>query len=237
MKTYIIHVSTAIDREKHMQAQVAGKSLEPVFINEGDMKDLSSEVLDKYFTGVEMKRVMAWTSCAYKHFLAYEQIVQANLPIALIFEDDIILSSDFEAVVQKVLQEVEREKMHNFIISLEDSGLRFVKRSERAKHNHRLTYQRRHMRGTGAYLIDLEASQNMLQIVTTEKCHRPIDCFMEACASIDKINIFWTHPTVASQGSYFGSIAPLIGYRPVGKMRIWGVKLKRWYKKMMANIK
>ena len=235
MKTFIIHVSTALDREQHMKAQIAGKNLDAVFINEGDLKDLSPEVLDKYFTGVEMKRVMPWTSCAYKHFLAMEQVVKQNLPIALIFEDDAILGKDFEKVLQKVVAEIERDKLQNFVISLEDSGLRFVKGSERAKNKH--IYKKNNMRGTGAYLIYLQGAMSILQIATTERCHRPIDCFIENCVAIEKVQIYWAHPTVVSQGSYFGTISPLIGYRPVGKLRVWGVKLKRWYKMFMASIK
>jgi glycosyl transferase family 25 len=218
-----------------MKAQIAGKNLDAVFINEGDLKDLSPEVLDKYFTGVEMKRVMAWTSCAYKHLLALEQVVKQHLPIALIFEDDAILGKDFEKVLQKVVAEIERDKLQNFVVSLEDSGLRFVKGSERAKNKH--LYKRTKMRGAGAYLVDFQSASTLLQIATTERCHRPIDCFIEECVAIDKVNIYWTHPTIVSQGSYFGSLNPLIGYRPVGKMRVWGVKLKRWYKMLMANIK
>ncbi len=235
MKTFIIHVSTALDREQHMKAQIQGKDLEAVFINEGDMQDLSDEVLAQYFTGIEMKRVMAWTSCAYKHFLALEQVVKNKLPIALIFEDDAILGKRFEEVLQKVVAEIERDKLQNFIISLEDSGLRFVKGSERSKNKH--VYKKNRMRGTGAYLVDLQGATALLNIVATEKCHRPVDCFIEGCTAIDKVNIYWTHPTVVSQGSYFGSLNPLIGYRPVGKARIWSVKFKRWYKILMSNFK
>jgi len=235
MKTYIIHVSDAFEREKHVHNEIKDKTLDAIFINEGDLKDLSPTVLDKYFTGLEMKRRMPTTSCAYKHFLAYQEIIKNNVEIALIFEDDIILSKNFQQEITKIVAEAQSDKHQNFLISLEDSGHRFVKKSERIKNKH--FYKRTKMRGTGAYIIDLQATKNIMQEVMTEKCHRPIDCFLETCAELDKINIYWTHPTIVSQGSFLGSMQPLIGYRPIGNLRVQGVKLKRWYKKLLADLK
>ena len=86
MKAYIIHVSTAIEREKHITNELMGKSLDIVFVNEGDIKDLSETVQSKYFEG---ELSLASVSCSYKHLIACKKILAGNDDYALILEDDI----------------------------------------------------------------------------------------------------------------------------------------------------
>ncbi len=133
MRTYIIHVSDAYDREKHILKEVENKNLNFAFINQGDKSDLSTAVLDTYFAG-KMATVSAATSCAYKHILSYEKMLANHEDLALILEDDICFYANFSEI-NKILDEIKRRKLSNFIISLEDSILRYVPRSERKKEN------------------------------------------------------------------------------------------------------
>lgn len=43
MKSYIIHVSDAYEREQHMKKQLKGKKLNSIFVTAGDMKDFLSK--------------------------------------------------------------------------------------------------------------------------------------------------------------------------------------------------
>ena len=151
MKTYIIHVSDAIEREKQIKDQLKGKNLEPVFICEGDMKDLSKEVLDRLFKG-RMHKVDPMTSCGYKHILSYQKVVENDDEICLILEDDTYFYPDFNNNFEKLLSEIRSRKLDNFVLSIEDSTLKYIARSKREKGV--LIYPESYGRTCGAYLID-----------------------------------------------------------------------------------
>ena len=72
-------------------------------------------------------------SNAYKHFLAYEKIVNYNYQYAMILEDDIYFYSNFNKQIRRIEDEIKNLNITNFIISLEDSHLKYVKGSERVK--------------------------------------------------------------------------------------------------------
>ena len=133
METFILHVRSAISRHQHMEQQLFDKNLNHRYILEGDKETISEITLNNYFGG-ELNKLSNITSCAYKHILAYEKMVANSIQYALILEDDIYVKSHFSETIKKVLSEIERENLSNFMISLEDSDLRFVKRSE-LKHN------------------------------------------------------------------------------------------------------
>ncbi len=77
MKTYIIHVSDAYERENFIKKEVQGKDLDVVMVTDGDKKDLKPQIIEKYFKK-SLAKVSGATSCAYKHVLAYEYILQNN---------------------------------------------------------------------------------------------------------------------------------------------------------------
>lgn len=234
MKTYIIHVSTALEREKHIKTQILDKGLEAQFINEGDIKDLTENILQTYFKG-GMCVPQAATSCAYKHLRAYEYMLEQHIELALILEDDIILHQNFEAELKHIQAEIKTTNIQAFFISLEDSDLRFIKKSTRLK-NTRL-YPQPTGRTAGAYIVDLEAAKRILEKIKTTKCDLPIDWFHNLCASQKSIEIFWAHPTIATQGSLLGSIKSMIDNKPAHIWRILSFRLQRWYKKILYNLR
>lgn len=116
MKTYIIHVSHASDRKKHIDKQLKDKITDVHFVLEGDKEKLSDQIISKYFTG-GMACISGGTSCALKHILAYEDVKRHNIDYAVILEDDIFLDDQFMEAVENVLTEIKKDKISNFIIS------------------------------------------------------------------------------------------------------------------------
>jgi glycosyl transferase family 25 len=234
MKTYVIHVSDALEREVHIKTQINNKKLDYVFVNEGDKKDLYKPILEKYFTG-PLCQASAATSCAYKHILAYEDMLANNTELALVLEDDIFLSENFSEALAKTILEIKRRNLQNFIVSLEDSNLRYVKGSERNKNQ--LLYKNNHGRMTGAYLTDRAAALKMMQEINKNKCAENIDWFHNRCSEKDIINIYWLHPTIATQGSLNGNISSLIGNKPGGLFRLLSFRLEKNYKKILWRLR
>ena len=233
MITYIIHVSDDYERKEHMNSQLEGKDLDVEFILEGDKKDLSEEVLSAYFTGWR-KNVSNSTSCVYKHILAYEKIVENNDDYALILEDDIVFYRGFSEYLQKFINEIKTDGLHNYIVSLEDSMLVYVKRSERI-HNKYL-YPKDRGRYAGAYLIDYAAANNILQLIKNEKCSIPMDWYHDECAKNEVLNIYWSQPTIAVQNSHTGSMATLLDGKTSGTFRILSFYIQKTYKRIRSNL-
>ena len=161
-KVFVCHVKTGYqDREQHITQMLGRMKMPFEFITEGDIADLTPEVLNHYFGG-GMKKVDAQTSCAYKHILACKAIVDQQLDGALVLEDDICLNeSCFAKIFNKSLDELNELSSGASMISYEDTRLRFVPRSKRQKN--KVLYVGDRDRMTGAYYVNHEAAKLVLQ--------------------------------------------------------------------------
>lgn len=229
MKCYIIHVSDAYERELHMQKELKDKQLDHEYINYGDIKDLSDQNIKKYFTG-NMANKSAATSCAFKHILSYKKLKDSNEYIAMILEDDIHFYPNHH-LLQKFIDEIKAKNLTNFLVSLEDSNLRYVPRSNRKNNNY--LYPANKGRLAGAYLLDNQAANNILAYIEQEKVDIPIDWFHNKCADNDIIDIYWSQPAITVQGSLDGSIESIIDNKRTGITGVLIFKLKRLHRKLL----
>lgn len=234
MTAYIIHVSTDQKRKKHIKEELKKTNLTPIFILKGDKKDLSPEIVNNYFTGVEMNKVTNQTSCAYKHLLAYQEIEQKN-EIALILEDDIYFYKNFNTRLTEILQEIESHNLENFMISIEDSTLKYIGKSLRVKNQ--LIYPKTHGRLAGAYLIDSKAATNMLTKIKKDKIHVPLDWYHNLCVKENYVNMYWSHPTICCQKSLNGRFASSLDDKSFGFKRIISFSLQKIYKRLLYQLR
>lgn len=201
------------------------------FIHKGDLDAIGVDIIQTYFGG-ELSTLSPSLSCAYKHILAYLALIEDRIhDDYLILEDDIILSNDFCSQLQIYLQEAKARNLSNYIISLEDSNLKYVEGSLRKKNIY--LYEKEMSRTTGAYLVDKTGAISMMTEIHKNKCNYPIDWFHNYCSKENIIQIFWAHPTIATQGSLNGSIESIIGNKKYGKIKHWIFNLSRLYKKVL----
>lgn len=237
MKTYIINVSTNERRRNHMLNLISSNhSLHDYqFIHEGDLDTITPDRLNKHFGG-SMTTLRPAVSCAYKHILAYYEAMGSNPDgYSLILEDDIYLTDDFNTGITNIVNEIKQRKLENFIVSLEESNLRYVKGSEREKDV--LLYKKTAGRLAGAYLIDAQSARAMVAEIEQNKCNVPIDWFHNHCSDKGLITIYWAHPTISVQGSINGKIKSIIDDKPVGKIKIAKFNACRLYKRLLYKIR
>lgn len=227
MKTYIIHVKSATERRAHIEEQLVGRNLQPEFVVEGDLNELTPIQLDTYFVGNYRQQPAGATSCAFKHLEAYRKMVENNISLALILEDDIVLEKGFDDLLRRIHREIENHKLSNFLISIEDSYARYVKGSQREKG--KCLYPMMSGRFAGAYIVDLAFAKTVYVTTTINKCHIPIDLYHNECAKAGLINIYWSHPTAAYQ-SEMGS---LINRRKRNLRRFFSFWAQRYYKRLL----
>lgn len=230
----VLHVRKGYEaRERFMRRQLEDMGIEFSFFTEGDMEDLTPEILDRYFTG-EMHCVSPVTSCALKHLKAYEHLVEnpSLYPGVLILEDDIILGRKFPQFYNKCLQEASKEGYSPMLVSFEDTSLQYVRGSERRRGRH--LYRASRDRYAGCYFISTKVARQILEYVAKHKCHLPIDRFHTYLIEHNNLPYYWSHPTKATQGSKNGRFASSLSLRDKSRIAYlrWSYPIKRAYKKL-----
>jgi glycosyl transferase family 25 len=238
MKTYIIHVKGAEERKVHIDKQLLDKDkdLDIEFINEGNKEELNDEILQKYFIdNIRETLSDSEISCALKHILAYERIINNQNKYALIFEDDIFIRKFFSEGINKIIQEIEKNGLSNILISIEDSNLNFIKGSELI--SNKFLYQKLKGRMAGAYLIDLNCAKSMVEFIKQIKCTIQIDWFHNICAENGIIKIFWSMPALANQASLSGKLNSLLNNKKGGIYNQAKFFISRIYKKILYSLR
>lgn len=232
-KIFVLHVKEGYQqRATHIEQMMARQGLPFEYILDGDIPDLHAQRLDDYFASY-MHSASAATSCAMKHLLAYEQIVEQKLEGALILEDDIMLKSNFIPVFERSLREVTPEAMY---VGYEATHLRFVKGSERRKGQ--VNYIKPRVQCTGAYYITRQGAEAILEEVRKNRCDLAFDLYLDKLSAQGTLKIYWSHPVIAEQGSHNGSTSSSITNK---SGRLMMVKLKRrfmtYFKQMVYFFK
>jgi GR25 family glycosyltransferase involved in LPS biosynthesis len=236
MKTFIINVSTNEQRRAHMLNQISKNEClnDYFFIHDGDIDAITPAILNKYFGG-QLSENGPMVSCAYKHFLACKFIIENNLEFALVLEDDIYLYKGFCNKLHSIIAEIENRHLNNYMVSLEDSTLEYVKHSDLEKNT--LLYKRPRIRTAGAYLIDKAGAQSLIQELNANKCNLPVDWFHNHCSSKGLIDIYWSHPVLAIQGSLNGKVRSMIDKKKTGRLRVLTFRISRFYKKVLYRFR
>ncbi|MCL2798805.1 MAG: glycosyltransferase family 25 protein [Endomicrobia bacterium] len=243
IKGYVIHVKDDTVREKHMKEQIENISMPVDFILDGEQKDITKEIIENFFSGYMRSSLMqglelGTASCTYKHLLAYKDIVKNNIPYGVVFENDIILEKNFNEIIFKAIEEIKKRNLKNFVISLEDTMLRYVPRSKRIKGQ--LIYRNPNMiRFAGAYLFDIEYAKNMINYVDMKGCDTVIDLFINKIDMEKVIDIYWLHPTIAAGGSVTGKFDSYFtrGSSYKGFFRKISRNVQKTYKKFLWNMR
>lgn len=234
LKTYLIHVKTAVEREKHMEEQMAGKGLDVEYVLEGDLPDLDIPELENYFTGVQLC-LTPLTSCGYKHFKVCERMVRDNVTQALVLEDDMFFYSNWSSQLRKVLAEVEKFSLQNYLISLEDSSLKYPKGSERERG--RTLYKKKSGRNCGAYIVDIGYAKAVLNYLSEQKCDRPHGLFLNRISWSGAFDIYWCHPPNIVQGTANGTFATTVSKNKTGWRGKVSWFLQRYYKRLLYRLR
>ena len=208
IKVYVIHVKSHTVREKLITKQLEPLGLDYTFLTEGDCDELTEEIISKYF----ISNSKHWTtpngplpriSCAYKHLMACKHIIDENLEGALILEDDIILHKNFMRYFEKSISEWKGQHYEEpFLANYEDSSLMLIPRSKRKKNQ--MLYKANRDRFGGCYFVSKKGAEAIYDYVAKNKTDLPNDLLHSKLTKEGIINYYWTHPCIATQGSFTG---------------------------------
>ncbi len=162
IKTYVINLDRNPERLEHMQAVLGDLGLEYERIAGVDGKALSESEMAKAFNAKRSyiaKRgyqlCAGEIGCALSHLSVYRKMVEGNIPLALVFEDDVKIESSFKNALAKTMGAVDVSRRQVVLFScyrMKDAEVGF-EGLKRVKS----------MACTDGYLITLPAAKAVLE--------------------------------------------------------------------------
>ncbi len=218
--TFIVHVSEgAEDRAKSVKEEMSRHDISFEFMLRGDIKEITSVIHQKYFTGDMLAEITPAVSCAVKHIYILEEIVKRGLSRVLILEDDIFLDKNFVNICNKALEETSIEEYQitdKYFLALENNK-KYISKKEEVEGKH--LYKEDRVRFGGAYLVTKETAKAILDDIYENKCHSFIDSMYTIICRKGLFDIYWIHPTIAEQGSHNGKFKSLLDDKPNGLLQ------------------
>lgn len=196
---YVINVKAFHRRREFMEAQLLRHNMTAEFIHDGDADELTTEIISRYFIGDNLSANQM--SCALKHIMALERIIEKKQQRALILEDDAVFSPGFNEGLHYALEENPRFDGAK-VIYIGCGGNFYTPKSLRKPDQH--LYLGSRGRFTDSYIIDSETAQKRLDWIITNKISSPIDNqFDEIDRQLD-IKMVWLEDPIVEQGSKNG---------------------------------
>ena len=231
---YVIHAKKGYEKhEQHINELFNKHNFDFKFITDGEPDNFTQELLEKYFTG-EYNFPIGQLSCTLNHILAYEQVAANKNKYALIFENDPFFLGDFVKKIEKIIKEVEYNSLDGFIISLENTSLRFP--SYWITKPEQVLYRAKSGRCAGAYLIDLTGANNILDELKRNKCHTIIDTWHNSLIDKGIIKMYWAHPPLVEQGSHNGQLNSVISSKQKSVLRRIQWFCQKYYKTYIRRL-
>ncbi|MBE6339725.1 MAG: lipooligosaccharide biosynthesis protein LpsA [Bacteroidales bacterium] len=206
MRAIVIHARSLTEREKHIRQQLKDWSGDVTFMSDVDKDEITEDILAKYFKpACELYCKSGQASCAVKHLMALQYIIDNELEGALVLEDDIVLHTNFVSNFMYTMEEYRNRYVDKpVIISYEDSSLQFVPHSRRIRGQWLYEGPTNRVRFNGALYINNLAARVILAEVMENKCDRAIDHFYVKLHKMGLLTILWCEPALATQGSFNG---------------------------------
>ncbi len=88
----------------------------------------------------------------------------------------------------------------------------------------------------GAYLIDLEGVNKILDNLKIFKCQTVIDWWHNSLIENDVIDLYWMHPTLVEQGSHNGFLNSTISSKPKSVRRRLSWQIQKIFKSYFGRI-
>ncbi len=195
---YVLSVKTFTDRINHIQQEMAKHKLTFQFIFDYDIYTINDTIDQKYFAENSSLSPAA-KSITLKHICAWQKALLNNHEQILVFEDDVALSNNFAAKIQRILECAQNIKP-GYLIFLGGADTKVPK----AFFKNPTEFYELSMPTAEAYITDLTAIKARLAWLNTHKISLPAD---HATVKIDRdcsITQYWPKKSLVTQGSVFG---------------------------------
>lgn len=195
---FILSVRTFEDRIKHVKQQMALHQIPYQFIFDFDIPELNSEILLNTFETLNVLD-RPQQSLVLKHIHAWRLCVEHNFKNILVFEDDVILKTNFVSRLNDAVNDLERKQNpyllylggadtkvpDSFLLSEDDIVEQPIATSE-------------------AYVTNFMASKRRIEWLNNHKVKLPSDFLLRTMDPLCGIVQYWLKEHIAEQGSVTG---------------------------------
>lgn len=195
-KVYILSVKTFTERIAHSQKEMAKHNIQFEFVFSYDIPDIDLDLLKTFESD---KLSMAQISLVLKHIHAWKDALRNNYRKILIFEDDALLSKNFNQQLNLVIGDVNKLDS-GYLIFLGGADGK-IPMSELASNNRLLE---RPIATAEGYITDIDACKKRLQWLEGNKISLPADHLIKVIDQATGIKNFWARPALVEQGSVTG---------------------------------
>jgi len=197
---YVIHARKFADRAAYMKALLGRLEIPFEFIEPYDADQLDDAIQSRFLvpgSGLSPGEY----SCSLKHFEAWRRIVARNQRLALVLEDDVVLTDNFIEKLGEIVAE-SAALAQPYTIQIGCANNMYVPR--RSLVPGKLLYAAIEVRATDAYLIGAPAAQTRLAWLDHNKIHLTTDHLCNLMDRQSQTRIYWSEPTLVEQGSMNG---------------------------------
>jgi len=143
-------------------------------------------------------------SCCHKHLLAAKYAIEKGDQVILVLENDVFFEENWEKELALAMKNLQDMKASGYLLSLEDTTLRYVPRSQRR--DGVVVYPNSITRMAGAYVLDLQACKNIVKYNSENKVRLGPDWNLNYVHDAGLLNIYWMEPSIVEQGSHNGKM-------------------------------
>jgi hypothetical protein len=215
---YVIHYSKLKDRKEKCISQFEGQFKNLIFIDEDKMY----LTFDKFeFTrrlrfgikNFDLRYNVKNAFVSSQHLYCLNEILKSNEKYGIVFEDDVIINSNFH-----LLNSFISNLPEDFDIFCFGNGFDIHEKDENGVCINDGIYIRSNdnkqvIKCTDSYVISRKCCEIILDYVNnlTEKIDLPIDFLYEKITKEKNLKVYWCEPTLTNQGSQIGRYKSSLG--------------------------
>jgi len=201
LKIFVIHYKKLTDRKKNIMEQFKKYGITNFEFIEIDRDRLHEHDTSMFNPNWNNGQI----AIALSHFYAYSQISE-NFDNALILEDDVIFSHNFKNIFQKYTTQLPVNYDMLFIgdgCDLHISSRHLV----HGKFIYKKTLHDGASRCSDSYLVSKKCATQLCNYIKKlpYKIKIPIDWWLNQAAFHNNFNVYWSEPTIATQGTQNGT--------------------------------
>jgi glycosyl transferase family 25 len=225
---YVIHAKHLDDRRVHIERELGRFSLPFEWVTDFDPPEISAETEAAYFVPGHGLRP-AQMSCALKHIVAMQRVVDGGT-MALVLEDDVILRRDFPALLDRAVQELEKEGPK--AVAYLGQGARDFVPSRARRPGHLLHSYLTHDTSE-ALLLKPAAARARLNLIAKSRLTFPIDTTFNYGDAEIGVERWYADPPLANQGTRSGRFESAIFPR---NRPLWITVLSRRHRTLVYRL-
>lgn len=197
---YVISMTTAHERRQHIDHTFAKNNISFRYFD-AIIKTQVPEQLKKYDISADKDAVSTTEmACFLSHYCLWQKMIIERWPYLVIFEDDVYLSKDTSAVLDKLTQSVDKfdviklETMYQSVL---------VNKGSKVLKDYRLCHAlSRHM-GCAGYILSYEYAKKLVAMVESQGLDQPVDSlvFKQTIAS-QSHKIYQLSPAICIQSQF-----------------------------------